>query len=164
MKKIVGFFFLLVASLNMFSQDSVMIELRKLFYLATVSESYIVKSENYMNRHEPQEPFGAYRSMLLFMEAKYAINPYTKLNYFKKGRNKMEETLKLYPNNIENRFLRLAIQTKLPGFLGYHGSKKEDKDFILKNFSKEKDRDLKARLKMFFKENDLISTEEYNQL
>ena len=164
MKKIVGFFFLLVASLNMFSQDSVMIELRKLFYLATVSESYIVKSENYMNRHEPQEPFGAYRSMLLFMEAKYAINPYTKLNYFKKGRNKMEETLKLYPNNLENRFLRLAIQTKLPGFLGYHGSKNEDKAYLLKHYKNEKDLNLKARIKLFLKENEVISKEELEEL
>jgi hypothetical protein len=164
MKKPIAFFLLLMMCNNFFAQDTVMIELRKLFYLATVSESYIDKTEGYMNRHEAQEPFGAYRSMLLFMEAKYAINPYTKLNYFKKGRNKMEETLKLYPNNLENRFLRLAIQTKLPGFLGYSGSKKEDKTYLLKHYKSEKDLNLKARIKLFLKENKIISQEEYDEL
>ena len=149
---------------SFFAQDSVMIELRGLFYLATISETYVSKTEDYMNNNEERKAFGAYSSMLLFMQAKYAINPYTKLSYFKKGRKKMEQTLTLYPNSLENRFLRLAIQTKLPGFLGYHGSKKDDKEYLLKHYKKEKDWDLKARIKLFLKENDIISLEEYNQL
>lgn len=149
---------------SFFAQDSVLIEVRGLFYLATISETYIEKTESYMDDNKEKEAFGAYRSMLIFMQAKYAINPYTKLNYFNKGKKKMEETLTLYPNNLESRFLRLAIQTKLPGFLGYHDSVKEDKDFILKYYKTEKDKDLKARIKLFFKENDIISKEEYKSL
>lgn len=164
MKKIVGFFFLLIVSINVFSQDTVMVELRKLFYLATISESYIDKTEEYINSNPTNNAFGSYQSMLLFMQAKYAINPYSKLNYFKKGRTKMEETLTLYPNNIENRFLRLAIQTKLPGFLGYRSSVQEDKEFILKNYKNLKDRDLKARVQLFFKENDMLTNEELKRL
>lgn len=156
--------FLVLNTLNSFAQDSTMKELRNLFYKATLKEVYIQKVNSYMHESEEQDAFESYRSMLLFMKAKYAINPYTKLSHFKKGRKKMEAAVKLYPNDIETHFLRLAIQTKLPSFLGYNGAKDTDKAFIIKHFSEITDKDLKARILLFFKENELLTKQEYQQL
>jgi len=143
---------------------SSMLELRKLFYKATVVESYVAKTEAYISENKKQDPFDAYSSMLVFMKAKYVLNPYTKLSLVKKGRKQMEAAIKLHPNNIENRFLRLVIQTKLPGFLGYNDHKTEDKKYILNNFNANTDKDLKARIKLYFKENKMLSDEEYKKL
>lgn len=164
MKKLIIFIFLLINSINLFAQDSVMLELRKLFYMATLSESYMSKVDQYMTESEEKIPFDSYRAMLLFMKAKYAFNPYTKLNYFHKGRKKMEEAVKLYPNDIETRFLRLAIQTKLPSFLGYSGNKKKDKEFLKVHCKEIIDKDLRGRLKLFFKENKILTEEELKEL
>ncbi|MCT4581810.1 MAG: hypothetical protein N4A35_10365 [Flavobacteriales bacterium] len=150
--------------LNSFAQDSTMKELRSLFYKATLKESYIQKVNVYMSEAEERDAFDSYRSMLLFMKAKYAINPYTKLSHFKKGRKKMEAAVKLYPDDIETHFLRLAIQTKLPSFLGYNEAKETDKAFIIQHFKEITDKDLKARILLFFKENELLNQQEYQQL
>lgn len=164
MKKLIFFIFFIINSINLFAQDSVMVELRKLFYMATLSESYMSKVDKYMDESEEKIPFESYRAMLLFMEAKYAFNPYTKLNYFKKGRKKMEQAIKLYPEDIETRFLRLAIQTKLPSFLGYSGNKQKDKEFLKNHCKHITDKDLRGRLKLFFKENKILTEEELKEL
>lgn len=151
-------------SINAFAQDSTMKELRQLFFKATIKESYIQKVNDYMSESEEHDAFDSYRSMLLFMEAKYAINPYNKLSYFKKGLKKMESAISSYPNDVETHFLRLAIQTKLPSFLGYNSAKETDKLFIIKNFKSISDKDLKARILLFFKENELLTKQEYKEL
>lgn len=153
-----------MTSVNGFAQDSTMKELRQLFFKATIKESYIQKVNDYLNKSEENEAFDSYRSMLLFMEAKYAINPYNKLSHFKKGRKKMEAAISAHPNNLETHFLRLAIQTKLPGFLGYSSAKETDKLFIIKHFKSISDKDLKARILLFFKDNKLLTKQEYKQL
>ncbi len=165
MRKIYLILIIVFLSVCYYAQDvSTMLELRKLFYKATVVESYVTKTETYINSHEKQDPFDAYSSMLVFMKAKYVINPYTKLSLVKKGRKKMEAAIKLYPENMESRFLRLVIQTKLPGFLGYNDAITDDQKFILDNFNSNTDKDLKARIKLYFKENEMIPDEEYKKL
>lgn len=154
----------LFSLINGVAQDSTMKELRSLFYKATLKESYIQEVKDHMKKSNEQDAFESYRSMLLFMKAKYAINPYTKLSHFKKGRKKMEAAIKRYPNDIETHFLRLAIQTKLPSFLGYDNSKETDKDFIIKHFKEITDKDLMGRILLFFKENELLTKQEYQQL
>ncbi len=159
------FVFIVLLSLNhSFAQDSTMKELRELFYKATIKESYIADVTSFINKNNEQAAFDSYRSMLLFMQAKYAINPYSKWSYFNKGRTKMEAAVKAHPNDIETRFLRLAIQTKLPSFLGYSTAKKTDKQFIITNYKKLNDKDLKDRILLFFKDNKLLTDNEYKQL
>lgn len=164
MKKFIFIIFLILNSVNLFAQDSVMIELRKLFDKATTTSSYLEKAEKYMNDNKDQAAFAGYRSMLLFLNAQYRFNPYSKLSDFNKGKEKMEAAVALYPNDIETRFLRLAIQEKIPSFLGYNGNKKADKEFLKTHYSSIKDSDLKSRIKLFFTENKLLTETELEKL
>jgi hypothetical protein len=49
------------------------------------------------------------------------------LSYFNKGKAKLEQVLKKYPDNIEIRYIRYAVQKGSPDFLGYRSNMKEDK-------------------------------------
>lgn len=60
-------------------------------------------------------------------------NPMDKLKYFRKGKQLLDEAVKLQPAQLEIRFLRFATQTKAPSFLGYTGNIDEDKRYILKH-------------------------------
>lgn len=60
-------------------------------------------------------------------------NPMDKLKYFRKGKQFLDEAVKLQPAQVEIRFLRFATQTKAPSFLGYSGNIDEDKKYILEN-------------------------------
>ncbi len=60
----------------------------------------------------------------------------SKLDSFNKGKELLEKEIKSNPNNVEYRFLRLAIQERAPWIVRYASNIDEDKDFIIKNFSK----------------------------
>ena len=73
-----------------------------------------------------------YMEAAYMQKAKYAINPIRKLNYFNKGKEALEKFIKQHPRSIEARYVRLLVQSEVPGFLGYDGHMQGDKEFILK--------------------------------
>lgn len=77
----------------------------------------------------------AYLGALQAIWANHVVNPIRKFNTFNKGRKNIELAVSLSPKNPEIRFVRLSIQTNVPGFLGYSKNKKEDVDFLKKNKS-----------------------------
>jgi hypothetical protein len=141
-----------------------MTELRDLLFKATKEEVYIADVASYLENNEEQPPFASYRAMLIFLKANYINNPFKKLNTFNKARNKMEKAVELNPNDIETRFLRISIQTKIPSFLDYNKNKEEDKSFIVKHSKEMADENLKSLILEFFRENQLLTQEEYKQL
>ena len=54
-----------------------------------------------------------------------------KIEYFNNGKEEIEKAVKLKPLDAEIRFLRLATQVSAPGFLGYTGDIKADKEIII---------------------------------
>jgi len=83
-----------------------------------------------------------YRGGATMLMAKHAFNPFSKLSYFKKGKNILENAIKADRNNVELRFLRYTIQTNVPGFLNYNSDKNLDRAFISQSLSKLKDQEL----------------------
>jgi len=83
-----------------------------------------------------------YRGGATMLMAKHAFNPFSKLSYFKKGKNMLENAIEADRNNIELRFLRYTIQTNVPGFLNYNSDKNIDRTFIYQSLPKLKDQDL----------------------
>ncbi len=69
---------------------------------------------------------GAYKAIW----ANHTINPISKLSTFEKGKKDIEAAVKLEPNNIEIRFIRLSIQKNCPSFLGYRKHIESDLKFI----------------------------------
>lgn len=78
----------------------------------------------------------AYEGALLMKKAGLERGAKKKLNLFKEGHKKLEESIKLDSSNVEFRLLRLMIQEHAPGMLGYKNELQKDGLFIQNNFKK----------------------------
>lgn len=73
----------------------------------------------------------AYKGVATAMYAGVASSVGDKLSYFKAGKKLLENAVQKDPGLAEIRFLRLAVQVKAPGILGYSGNIRSDADFII---------------------------------
>lgn len=78
----------------------------------------------------------AFIGALLMKKAGLVSSLKNKLNFFKKGRLLLEEAILNEKQNTEYRFLRIMIQENCPSILMYYKNLEEDKQMIIKNFSK----------------------------
>lgn len=86
----------------------------------------------------------SYQSSLLkvYIGASYAIkaknqwNPFSALRLLSKSIKKMDEAVNKAPTNLEIRFIRFAVQTNIPSYLGYSDNLEEDKDYLIENINR----------------------------
>ena len=105
-----------------------------------------------------------YKASATMIMAKHVFNPFSKLSYFKKGKNIMEKAIAADSANIELRFLRFSVQTNIPSFLGYKENIKNDKNFLLKSLPAIKDLKLKKMIVAFLSTSDYVTDKEKNSL
>lgn len=78
----------------------------------------------------------AYQAVSEALLAQVVWNPFSKLSQVMKYDRLMEKAVMDDIENIEIRFLRLAIEVNLPSFLGMSTHVQEDRDMIVNNMSK----------------------------
>lgn len=78
-----------------------------------------------------------YKAAAQIMEAKVTTEKGKRKSFVKTGATTLESLVKNNPNNIELRLIRLSVQENIPKIVGYRGSLKEDKAFILSNYNKQ---------------------------
>ncbi|CAA7387621.1 hypothetical protein [Chryseobacterium fistulae] len=98
-----------------------------------------------------------YKAAAQIMQAK--ITKQNRKSLVKTGATHLESLIKSNPNNIELRVIRLSIQENLPKIVGYRGSLKEDKNFILNNYAQQNP-SLKNYIKRFVMQSKTISDSE----
>lgn len=133
MKTILVSCFLFLASVSAFAQDITLDEVRKKYPIATKDEA--VCNELFAalsGKGENKDLMCGYTGCVTMLKAKYCVNPFSKLEYYKDGKQMLEDAIAQNKNNIELRFLRLAIQENLPAMLGYNENIEEDMNYILK--------------------------------
>ncbi len=94
-------------------------------------ESFIRKTEN-----ADCVSFIPYQASATMMRAQYAFSPVKKLNYFNKGKNRLEEYIKKNPSSVDARYVRIMIQATIPKFLNYSSDIKNDINFVRSNINK----------------------------
>lgn len=128
-------------------------EVRLMFHKATLDEDACKDLINLlMPFDEINNPllFG-YKGSAIMMMAKHVFNPFSKLSYFKKGKNILESAIQADQKNVELRFLRYTIQTNIPSFLNYDNNVESDKAFLTKSLSKLNDMKLKKIISSYLK-------------
>jgi len=134
-------------------------EARSLFKSAAFDQqscaSLMYGLKNYNENNNPT--LAAYKACGCMMNAKYAINPFEKWNSFSKGKTLLQKSVGKEPLNVEIRFLRLAMQSKSPSFLGYSEDIPKDKNFVLQQFKSLEDIELKNFMKAFLEKADILS-------
>jgi hypothetical protein len=74
----------------------------------------------------------------------------------KDGATSLEEIVKNNPNNAELRVIRMSVQENVPKIVGYNKNLKEDKTFLINNYSKQNS-DLKSYIKQFANQSKTFS-------
>ncbi|MCA5005752.1 hypothetical protein [Sphingobacterium bovistauri] len=69
------------------------------------------------------------------IKANHQLNPINKLSSFNKGKKILENAIKASPTDVELRYVRYAIQSSIPSFLGYNHNLSEDKELLQKQLS-----------------------------
>jgi hypothetical protein len=105
-----------------------------------------------------------YRASGIMMMANYVMNPFSKFSYFKKGKRMLEKAVAADGNNVELRFLRFAVQTNIPFFLGYKDDIQKDKSFLLNALPELKDMPLKEMMNACFEKSDYLTNTEKAQI
>ncbi|WP_312991134.1 hypothetical protein [Chryseobacterium flavum] len=98
-----------------------------------------------------------YKAAAKIMEAKVSKN--NRKSLVKTGATSLESIIKSNPNNAELRLIRLSVQENIPKIVGYRGSLKDDKAFILNNYSKQNTA-LKNYIKKFAMQSKTITATE----
>lgn len=92
-----------------------------------------------------------YHGAVLLGMARHDANVFKKMSFFNDGKDLLEKSIKVDPENIELRFLRLTIQTHMPAFLGYSESKESDKAFVISHLEQAPSEEFKKRVNGFIK-------------
>lgn len=149
-------------TVHTFFDEPDILKLRSLFYAAehnkTAWENLVSTVDQVNDQSKPV--LLCYKGVAEMMGAKYASNPVTKLSRFKKGRSFIEKAAVKSPDNLEIRFLRFAIQTNLPSFLGYNDDITNDKEHLLAHISKSADAELKKNILKYLSSSKYCTDEE----
>ncbi|HCN49021.1 MAG TPA: hypothetical protein DIT10_07995 [Chryseobacterium sp.] len=98
-----------------------------------------------------------YKAAAKIMEAK--VSKSNRKALVKTGATSLEGIIKSNPNNAELRLIRLSVQENIPKIVGYRGSLKDDKAFLLSNYSKQ-NAALKNYIKRFAMQSKTITEAE----
>jgi hypothetical protein len=151
---------LLLLMLSSFTTSSLSItEVRIAYEKAVYSEQAANDLLEKLNSTNNNTLLG-YKGTITMMMAKHVFSPYKKLNYFKTGREILEQALQKEPLNVELRFLRFSIQSNSPKFLEYHSNLQSDKLCLLKEVKALTDVDLKQRITKFLLNSSEVSKSE----
>ncbi|MFN4365040.1 hypothetical protein [Chryseobacterium hispalense] len=110
--------------------------LRESYAKANISNA---NTESFINTAEKASGSDAitlgYKAAAKIMEAKIAKQNRKVL--VKSGATNLEAVIKNNPNNAELRLIRMSVQENIPKIVGYRGSLKDDKAFLISNYSKQ---------------------------
>lgn len=136
-------------------------DVRMLYKKSATSESACREMVQMLAKFDEQHPLLlGYKASGTMMMAKYVFNPFSKLSYFKKGKQMLEKAIEADKTCFELRFLRFAAQTNVPSFLGYHDRIENDKDFMLKGLTEMTDKKLKELVFPMLSQSKYLNAEE----
>jgi hypothetical protein len=109
--------------------------IREIYAQAAENEGFADKLYQWLRKQDlsSQPILMAYLGAAEALKAKNAFFPFTKLDYIQQAQATFEQAVKLAPEDIEIRFLRLTIEANTPNFLGFSANLDADKDLIIKH-------------------------------
>lgn len=131
-------------------------QIRVLYHLAVESKEGALQLNRLMLQVDTSAlpVLVCYKGANEIIQAKYSVNPITKLDKFNKGKALIQKAFNRDTLSLEIRFIRYSIQSNLPAFLGYRNELDKDKQFLLNNTKASNDPELQA---IIFKYLELIN-------
>lgn len=130
-------------------QTSNISEVRKNYKEAAEKEEAAKKLMELTENSDKQPVLLGYKAASHMLMAKYVANPFSKLSHFNRGKDMFSEAIEADKDNIELRFLRYAVQSEAPAFLGYRDNLEEDKNIILTELKNINDEELHTMISTY---------------
>lgn len=103
-------------------------------YYPIFKDGSLTEMESLVTHLEKVNAHNAYLGALKMKLSGQQKGANLKLKTFKAGRSLLEAEINKHPNNIEWRFLRLAVQEHAPKILKYANNLVEDSEYISSNY------------------------------
>jgi hypothetical protein len=155
------FLFFILTAFN--SSQLSLTEVRIAYEKSVHNEQTAVNLLDYLTSSNNPTLIG-YKGAVTIVMAKHVMSPYKKINYFKTGKDVLEQAIQKEPLNVELRFIRFSIQCNAPKFLDYHSNINGDKVLLLKAVKTIKDVDLKKRITKFLLNSGEVNNAEKTSL
>lgn len=131
------FTLLLLVPAMLIAQPVSLEKARQLYFSMSAENCNSLKLADMLEKNKPGQPLlKAYNGAAAAAAPECVVNPVSKISWFRKGKQMLDEAVDSDPSNFEIRFLRFATQDKAPGFLGYNDNLDEDKNYMLSNLPK----------------------------
>ncbi len=138
--------------------------IREDFQQAKSSQSATEKLYNELADYTKDDPVMlAYKGASQTLKARFLKDRAEKKTLVSNGIKLLERSVKMAPDKIEIRLVRLAIQENSPKILKYKANMAEDKGMILSNFALQPGA-IKAIIKQYAEQSDYITIEEINSI
>lgn len=107
---------------------------RKNLAIAPTDKNVCLEMIDMLRQNSSNHKLLGYLGAYTMIKANHQINPFNKLSSFKRGKSILEKAIKSLPTDVELRYVRYAIQSSIPSFLGYDQNLKEDKEILESEF------------------------------
>ena len=141
------FIFTIITSFMLFFQATDINTVRKAYQTASASLANAQSFEKLTNKLPNDAVSKGYKSASKVVLGKFA-KPIERRSLLTSGIKSLEANITANPNNAELHLIRLSLQENLPKIVGYYSNIKEDKAFLIKNYSSQ-NADLKTNIKNF---------------
>lgn len=154
----------LLAGLFLFFQTSDLDALRSAYSKANLSNEGAKNFIEIAEKNSSSDPLTkGYKAAAEILEAKVTTEKNKRKSFVKSGATELESVIKSNPNNVELRLIRMSVQENIPKIVGYSKNLKEDKTYILSNYSKQ-NAALKVYIKKFAMQSKTMTATEKNSL
>lgn len=156
--KILIFCIIMIQSTTAFAANHELENIRIMFHKAESSQKVCLDLIDNLKPYNEDNNvlLMGYKACATMLMAKHVFNPFSKLSYFKKGREMLERAIQFDHDNIELRFLRYTIQTNIPSFLNYNQFKDIDRLFLVNSLNKLNDQKLKKIIAAYLTTNKTV--------
>ncbi|MBW7676957.1 hypothetical protein [Chryseobacterium chendengshani] len=152
----------LFTGLFLFFQSSDLEALRNAYSKANLSMEGAKNFIEIADKKTSSDPvISAYKAAAEILEAKVTTEKNKRKSFVKSGATHLESVIKNNPSNAELRVIRMSVQENIPKIVGYSKNLKEDKAFILSNYSKQ-NAALKTYIKKFAMQSKTMTAAEKN--
>ncbi len=156
--------FSFITALFLFFQSADLEGLRNAYSKANSSNEGAKNFIQLADKNSSSDPLvKGYKAAAKILEAKVTTEKNKRKFFVKSGATDLEAVIKSNPNNVELRVIRMSVQENIPKIVGYSKNLKEDKTYILTNYSKQNS-SLKTYIKKFAMQSKTMTATEKNAL
>ena len=154
----------LFTGLFLFFQTSDLDAIRNAYSKANTSNEGAKNFIELADKSSSSDPLiKGYKAAAKILEAKVTTEKNKRKSFVKSGATELETVIKYNPNNVEMRLIRMSIQENIPKIVGYSKNLKEDKAYILSNYTRQNSV-LKVYIKKFAMQSKTMTATEKNSL